>query len=160
MPRCAKKSTSLVKAAFITLGAPATIGHDALSIAFFTKLGTCVRIGKKMYVERLLVRVVVEEQVVDVRLRRPCDGKQGSIEPYLPPSTHISSVVSSLEDDVLLLDAERLEVGAEERRRRVDVEHPRDADADAARAARRASALERRNGRVDLDALDAEEAPS
>lgn len=50
MPRVAKKSTSLVKAAFITSGVPATIGQDALSIVSSTKLGTCVRIGKKMYV--------------------------------------------------------------------------------------------------------------
>ena len=48
MPRSAKKSTSLVKAAFITSGVPATIGHDVLSCVSSTKLFTCVRIGKKM----------------------------------------------------------------------------------------------------------------
>ncbi len=46
--------------------------------------------------ERLLLGVLVEEQVVDVRLRDLAAGSTGSIEPYLPPSTHISSVVSSL----------------------------------------------------------------
>ena len=50
MPRVAKKSTSLVKAAFITSGAPATIGQLALSIVSATNEVTWVRIGKKMYV--------------------------------------------------------------------------------------------------------------
>ncbi len=49
MPRVAKKSTSLVKAAFITSGAPATMGQLALSIVSTTKLCTWVRMGKKMY---------------------------------------------------------------------------------------------------------------
>ena len=44
-------------------------------------------------------------------------GKQGSMEPYLPPSTHISSLVGSLKTTLLFGDAERLEVGAEERAR-------------------------------------------
>ena len=48
MPRWAKKSVSLVNAALITSGVPATIGHEALSTVSMTKLGTCVRIGKKM----------------------------------------------------------------------------------------------------------------
>jgi hypothetical protein len=48
MPRVAKKSTSLVKAAFITSGTPATMGQLVLSITFSPKLGTCVRMGKKM----------------------------------------------------------------------------------------------------------------
>ena len=34
MPRSAKKSVSFVNAAFMTSGAPATIGHDAVSISF------------------------------------------------------------------------------------------------------------------------------
>ena len=49
MPRTLKKSISLVKAAFITSGTPATMGHEALSIVLATKLGTCVMHGKKMY---------------------------------------------------------------------------------------------------------------
>ena len=49
MPRCAKKSTSFVKAAFITSGAPATIGQLALSIVSATKFETWVRMGKKTY---------------------------------------------------------------------------------------------------------------
>ena len=49
MPRVAKKSTSFVNAAFMTSGAPATMGQLALSIVSTTKLFTCVRIGKKMY---------------------------------------------------------------------------------------------------------------
>ncbi len=49
MPRSAKKSTSFVNAAFITFGAPATIGHDVLSCVFATKDGTCVMHGKNMY---------------------------------------------------------------------------------------------------------------
>jgi hypothetical protein len=48
MPRVAKKSTSLVKAAFMTSGAPATMGQLALSIVSDTKEFTCVRMGKKM----------------------------------------------------------------------------------------------------------------
>ena len=48
MPRVAKKSTSLVKAAFITSGTPATIGQLVLSITPSPKLGTWVRMGKKM----------------------------------------------------------------------------------------------------------------
>ena len=48
MPRWAKKSTSFVNAAFMTSGAPATMGQDDLSITPSPKLGTWVRIGKKM----------------------------------------------------------------------------------------------------------------
>ena len=69
MPRVAKKSTSFVNAAFMTSGAPATIGQLALSIVSTTKLCTCVRIGKKMYLSGFFSGVVVKEQVVDVRLR-------------------------------------------------------------------------------------------
>jgi len=54
MPRVAKKSTSLVKAAFITSGTPATMGHVVLSIVSATKFGTCVRMGKKMYLSGFL----------------------------------------------------------------------------------------------------------
>ena len=69
MPRVAKKSTSFVKAAFMTSGAPATMGQLALSIVSTTQLGTCVRMGKKRYLSGFFSRVLVEEQVVDVRLR-------------------------------------------------------------------------------------------
>ena len=53
IPRCAKKSVSLVKAAFMTSGAPATIGHDAVSMTLFRPAGTCVMQGKKMYLSFL-----------------------------------------------------------------------------------------------------------
>ena len=48
MPFAAKKSVSFVNAARITLGAPATMGHDVLSIVLTTNDGTCVMHGKKM----------------------------------------------------------------------------------------------------------------
>ena len=83
-----------------------------------TKVGTCVRIGKKMYLSGLLVSaVVVEEQVVDVRLRdlRRVAGIDRAVLAAL--DCHISSRGLVGEDDVLLLDAERLEVRAQERRR-------------------------------------------
>ena len=48
IPRDAKKSTSLVNAAFMTSGHPATMGQLALSIVSTTQLFTCVSIGKKM----------------------------------------------------------------------------------------------------------------
>jgi hypothetical protein len=43
----AKKSTSLVNAAFITSGTPATMGQLVLSITFSPKEGTCVRTGRR-----------------------------------------------------------------------------------------------------------------
>ncbi len=49
MPRSAKKSVSLVNAAFMTSGAPATIGHDAVSISLFRPGTTWVTQGKKRY---------------------------------------------------------------------------------------------------------------
>ena len=49
MPRSAKKSTSLVNAAFMTSGAPATIGHDAVSISLVEARRHVREHGKKMY---------------------------------------------------------------------------------------------------------------
>ena len=48
MSRVAKKSCSFVKAAFITSGVPATMGQLVSSTELAMKLGTWVRIGKKM----------------------------------------------------------------------------------------------------------------
>ena len=117
MPRVAKKSTSFVNAAFMTSGAPATMGQLALSIVSVTKLGTCVRMGKKMYLSGFLSRRVrVEEQVVDVRLRdlARVAGVDRAVLAALDPHL-LGGLVA--EDDVLLRDAERLEVRPEERRR-------------------------------------------
>ncbi len=49
MLRSPKKSISLVNAACMTLGVPATTGHVAVSIVFSTNVGMCVMHGKKMY---------------------------------------------------------------------------------------------------------------
>ncbi len=48
MPARAKKSISLVNAALITFGAPATIGQLVESIVPATNVGMCVMQGKKM----------------------------------------------------------------------------------------------------------------
>src|SRR5690348_5967717 len=61
------------------------------------------------------------------------------------------------ENDVLLLDADRLEVGPKPRRRHVDVEDARDADMD--RLALLPAFLARANeGALDVDAANAEKA--
>ena len=48
MPRSAKKSTSLVKAARSTFGVPETTGQEAVSRTCSTKVGTWVMQGKKI----------------------------------------------------------------------------------------------------------------
>ena len=48
MPRSAKKSISLVNAAFMTSGAPATIGQRRVSIAFVDERRHVREDGKKM----------------------------------------------------------------------------------------------------------------
>ena len=73
--------------------------------------------------ERALFAVVVEEQVVDVRLAdlRRVAGIDRAVLAALGPDL-LGRVVG--EHDVVLLDAERLEVRAPERRRRPDVRAP------------------------------------
>ena len=71
MPACAKKSVSFVNAAFTTLGAPETMGHDQVSMVFHVRR----HVGHARVVDvvqrtlaLLLVRVEMEDQLVDVSL--------------------------------------------------------------------------------------------
>ncbi len=135
MPARAKKSISFVNAALITFGAP---GDDraARRVHHAGHERRHVRDAREEDVVELLLRALLEDQVVDVRLRdlrriaRVDRAVARSLGPHL-----LRGVVA--EHDVGVADAERLEVGPPDRRRRVDVQHARDADADLLSAARR-----------------------
>jgi hypothetical protein len=131
MPARAKKSTSLVNAALMTFGEPATIGQEALSIVLLHPARDMRDAGVEDVVERatalLLVGVGVEQQLVDVGLDDLAREARvdGAVAAAL---AHISSLVGGENTTFSLRQAEGLQVGPEERADGVQVEHPGDAD--------------------------------
>ncbi len=161
MLRVAKKSTSLVGEG--GLHHVGRAGHDRTARVVHRVTHERPDVGQdreEHEVERLLVfgLVLVKEQVVDVRLRdlRRVAGIDRPVLSTFDPHLFGRRVG---EDDVLLLDADGLEVRPEPGRRHVDVEHPRNADAD--RASLLPALLARAHERpLDGDAPDAEESLS
>ena len=87
MFRVAKKSVSLVNAAFITSGAPATIGQDAVSMTLLSPGGTWVMCEEARARHRVvLVRLPAWSELRRVAYEVPSDGLDGSRD-YLWPSS-------------------------------------------------------------------------